>query len=171
MNNRHIKKQGILLVVVLLLQVLFFRYFNFKGYSYCFFYASVLFLYPNNDAITNMILGFLVGVFIDVFEDTLGMHAAVCVLLMYLKPKLLSLFGLWELDEEYAWINPYMMGVASFFLYLLAGVFIFVLSFSMLEAFHSGLLLRALGQTVLSTLLTMFFLVVGHYLLFDKISK
>lgn len=171
MNTRHIKNQSIVLVVVLLLQVLFFRYFNFEGYSYCFFYTSVLLLYPNKNYITNMLLGFLVGVFVDVFEDTLGMHTAVCVFLMYLKPRLLNLLGLWELDEEYTWINPFMMGVSGFFLYLLLAVFIFVLSFSLLEVFQSGLFLRALGQTVLSTVLTMFFLVSAHFLFFNKVSK
>ncbi len=171
MNTRHLKKQGLILLVVLLLQVFFFRYFNFRGYSYCFFYTSILFLYPNKNLITNMLLGFVIGIFIDVFEDTLGIHTAVCVFVMFLKPTFLTLFGLWDLDEDYAWINPYMMGVTSFFSYLLIMVFVTVFSFSLLEVFRSELILRMLAQTVFSTSLTMFFITVSHYLLFNKLSK
>jgi hypothetical protein len=68
--------------------------------------------------ITLLILGFLTGLVVDIFYDSLGIHAAACVLMMYLRPFWINLItprGGYELemrptlfDMDFQWFGTYI---------------------------------------------------------------
>jgi hypothetical protein len=54
--------------------------------AFCFLYIAYLLLLPvETNPLMLMLIGFVMGFFIDMFYDSLGLHALSCVLIMYLR--------------------------------------------------------------------------------------
>jgi hypothetical protein len=71
-------------VVYFLLQVIFIRHWALFDVGFCFVYISMLLFLPIViNPLLIMVIGFGYGLFIDLFYDTIGIHAASCVLLCY----------------------------------------------------------------------------------------
>ncbi len=83
-------------ILLVLLQVLLFNNINFLGYINPYIYIIFIALFPvkNNRAVI-IILSFLIGLSIDIFSDTGGIHAAACVFVAYVRPLILKFsFGM-----------------------------------------------------------------------------
>jgi hypothetical protein len=71
-------------VVYFLLQVIFIRHWVLFDVGFCFVYISwLLFLPISMNPLIQMLIGLVYGLSIDLFYDTVGIHAACCVLLTY----------------------------------------------------------------------------------------
>ncbi len=54
--------------------------------AFCFLYIAYLLLLPvETNPLILMLIGFVMGLFIDMFYDSLGLHALSCVLIMYFR--------------------------------------------------------------------------------------
>ena len=54
--------------------------------AFCFLYIAVLLLLPvETTAVFLMLVGFMTGIFVDMFYDSLGLHALACVFMMYVR--------------------------------------------------------------------------------------
>ncbi|MDW8287920.1 MAG: hypothetical protein RMJ89_07605, partial [Flammeovirgaceae bacterium] len=83
------------LTTYVLLQVLFLQHLNLFDAAFCFLYISfILFLPVRLDRLWVLLLSFLIGILIDIFYNTLGIHAASCVLIGFLRGFLITLYGL-----------------------------------------------------------------------------
>jgi rod shape-determining protein MreD len=73
-------------------QVFLLRHVSLFDTAYPFVYVAFLLFLPlqTNHSLL-MVIGFVVGLVVDSFYDTIGMHAAACVLLTALRPMVLSL--------------------------------------------------------------------------------
>ncbi len=171
MLNRFTRIRLITGIIIIMLQIVVFRHFHLGSYSYCFFYLIILLLYPSKNIVLNTLIGFALGLMVDVAEDTLGMHAAVATFIGFTKPKVLSLLGLSDIKEDELWINTSSMGLIGYFSYISLVTFFHILFFSLLEASQSGLILRVFYQTLLSTVLTLFFMMMAYFLFFNKTLK
>jgi len=83
-------------ILLVLFQVLIFNHINFLGYLNPYVYISLIAFFPvRNNRIIIMLLSFFLGLSIDLFLDTGGIHAAACVFIAYIRPVLLkSAFGM-----------------------------------------------------------------------------
>jgi len=83
-------------VVLVLLQVLLLNNINFSGFINPYLYILFLIVYPfNTPQGLFMIVAFLLGLSIDTFEDSGGIHAAACVFIAYIRPIILRFsFGI-----------------------------------------------------------------------------
>ncbi len=83
-------------IVLILLQVLLLNNINFLGYINPYLYILFLILYPfNSPQSLFLILAFLLGLSLDTFEDSGGIHAAACVFIAYIRPIILRFsFGI-----------------------------------------------------------------------------
>ena len=91
MSNRLVKNI-VHFIAYIILQVMIFKSFTLFGAASCFIYVGFILLYPFDiSRIQLMLLSFLMGLIVDIFYDTLGLHAFVSVLLAYLKPAYLKL--------------------------------------------------------------------------------
>jgi len=83
-------------ILLVLFQVLIFNHINFLGYLNPYVYISLIAFFPvRNNRIIIMLLSFFLGLSIDLFLDTGGIHAAACVFIAYIRPILLkSAFGM-----------------------------------------------------------------------------
>lgn len=133
----------VLIQVLILDHVLFLGYIN--PYLYLFF---IIFLPTNTNRVYTLILGFLLGLSVDLFNDTGGIHAASTLFIAYLRPVILKLsFGL---SYDY---NTLKLKTADFkeqFLYVLSMVFIHHLMMFSLEYFSTNYMVEILKNAFFS---------------------
>ena len=77
--------------VLVFTQVLILNHVNFLGYINPYIYILFIALFPvKNNRIILISLGFLIGLTIDLFLDTGGIHAAASVFIAYIRPMVLK---------------------------------------------------------------------------------
>ena len=93
--NSVIAKNSIRFIVLVLIQVLVLNQINFLGYINPYVYILFIILYPvKNNRSLFIFLSFLLGLSVDLFSDSGGVHAAASVTLAFIRPAFLkSLFG------------------------------------------------------------------------------
>jgi len=78
-------------IALAIFQVLILNHINFLGYINPYVYILFIALYPiKNNRILLLLLSFLLGLTIDLFLDTGGIHAAASVLIAYVRPVILK---------------------------------------------------------------------------------
>lgn len=78
-------------ILLVLLQVLIFNHVNFIGYINPYVYILFIVLYPiSNNRQLFIFLSFLLGLTVDIFSDSGGIHAAACVTIAYARPLFLK---------------------------------------------------------------------------------
>ena len=130
-------------------------------------YPLFLLLLPFNTKVTGaMFGGFLLGLSVDVFTNSAGMHAAACVLLAYLRPNVLTTLLPKNLSE-YQRQEPSVktMGWVPFFTYAAVMLLIHHLVFYIIELW-SFVAIGALLLKVLCSVITSLLLVLAYALLF-----
>lgn len=93
--NSIIAKNSIRFVLLVLVQVLVLNHINFLGYINPYLYILFIILYPvKNNRSLFIFLAFLLGLSVDLFSDSGGVHAAASVTLAFIRPAFLkSIFG------------------------------------------------------------------------------
>ena len=83
-------------LLLIIAQTIIFNNINLFGYLNPFIYIIFIIYYPiKNDRIFFIFISFIIGLLIDVFSDTLGLHAAASVTIAYLRPFILKIsFGM-----------------------------------------------------------------------------
>lgn len=87
MINNFYFINAIRFILLVLVQVLVFNKLNFFGYINPLVYILFLYWYPVKESKAVLIvLGFFLGLVIDIFSDTLALHAVATVTIAYLRP-------------------------------------------------------------------------------------
>ena len=132
-------------------------------------YPLILLLLPvNTPHWLTMILGFIVGITMDLFSNTPGVHASACVVLGYIRPYLLNLFfqqNIKELGDTVPTL--FRMGFRSFLLYILFALIIHHCYYYIIQIWSFKNILLILYKTVLSTLLSIILIILSQ-LIFAK---
>lgn len=156
-------------IILMPIQVFVFRNFVFLNLGFCFVYLLFLLSLPLELSIaTGMVLALVTGLTIDLFYQTLGINAAAGVLIMFLKPYWLRLnvprsgyeIGHLPLIQQY--------GLSWFIVYSFPLIFIYSLAVLFIEAGNSGLFWLILSKALVTTFVTLFFVVVAQYLFYPK---
>jgi len=154
MGNLYIKNI-VRFIALILLQVLVLNHMNLGGYINPYVYVLFILLLPvqiNKSFL--LLLSFLTGLTIDLFGNTLGLHAAATVLLAYARPGILRLF--FKNQEILADEEPSISKLkpVGFLKYTLVLVFIHHTALFFLEVFSIHGFLSTLSRIGLSTLVT-----------------
>ncbi len=93
--NSIVAKNSIRFIVLVALQVLVLNHINFLGYINPYLYILFIILYPvKNNRMLFIFISFLLGLSVDLFSDSGGVHAAASVTLAFIRPAFLkSIFG------------------------------------------------------------------------------
>ncbi len=84
--NRETVLHSVYFILYLLAQVMLFRQLVLFNTAFCFVYVAFILLLPiETNPLVLMLTGFLLGFGIDVFYDSLGLHALSLVLVAYLR--------------------------------------------------------------------------------------
>ncbi|WP_417885129.1 rod shape-determining protein MreD [Zunongwangia sp.] len=94
--NSNITSNILRFIILILIQVLILNNINFLGYINPYLYILFLLLYPfNANRSLFLFLAFALGLSIDIFEDSGGIHAAACLVAAFVRPNLLRFsFGI-----------------------------------------------------------------------------
>lgn len=152
-------------LLYVILQLFFVRDLVLFDYAFCFVYLGVVLLMPfDSAAITVLLVGFGTGILIDIFYNTLGMHAAATTLVAYLRPFIIRLLVPQRGYEERMTLSLRSMGLRWFLLYTLILTLAHHLLLFYIEASNIDLFFPTLLKVITSTLFTTFVLVVMQYL-------
>ncbi|MDI3526931.1 MAG: hypothetical protein PWR03_1114 [Tenuifilum sp.] len=154
MYNNVIKHTGFAFFL-LLFQLLVLNNINFFGYANPYVYILVILLLPYSTPRWAMLLiGFLLGLVVDYFSNTLGLHATATLVLSYLRPIILSQWRFKSVQDVRGTPNISNTSLEWFSLYITISVLIHHLILFFLETFtlnHLGLtLLRVIISSGLS---------------------
>ncbi len=155
MTLREIINTAFLFLLYLVLQILIVRNLVLFDFAFCFIYVACILLLPNETSLTALLLiGFGVGIVVDTFYNTLGVHAAATVLMAYLRPFVVRVQMGQRIQEARVEFTLRELGVGEFFRYVLVLVFIHHAALFIIEAGSFSLLLPTLLRVVASTVFT-----------------
>jgi len=139
---------------VMLLQVLLFNQLQLWGACHPYIYVLCLLMLPTTlPHIADLFIGALVGVVMDVFCNSLGIHMAACVLLMYIRPYLLGLI-VNDKDRLNEQISLRALGTGAFIQYVIYTVLIHHWTVFLLAAWSWSHIGFVLLETAVSSLVT-----------------
>lgn len=141
-------------VVLILGQVLIFNHVNFIGSVNPFPYILFILLFPvNNNRTLFIFLSFMLGLFVDLFSDSGGVHAAACVTIAFVRPPVLKFaFGMIYEHQIIKFNNTEFGNRVIYFLILI--ILHHLILFS-LEVFNISNILLILKKTLFSSVFTL----------------
>jgi rod shape-determining protein MreD len=150
--------------LLLTIQIIVFNNMNFFGFISPFPYLLFIILYPVNGNKSGLLItSFLLGLIMDMFSNSGGIHAASCLTLAYFRPYLFKFsFGL---SYEYQTVKLNDVLTPERFSFILLSVVIHHLVLFLLEAFQFSFIWDILLRTTLSTVFTIIICIVIIYLI------
>jgi rod shape-determining protein MreD len=151
-------------ILFLMLQLLLFNNIDFMGYLNPFPYVLYIILFPvNGNKPTLLVTSFLLGLFLDMFTNSGGVHATASLLLAYVRPSLFKFsFGL---SYEYQTVKIADKITPERITFLILAIFIHHLVLFLLEFFRLSLIVSVIGRTFLATIFTFFMCLLIIYLI------
>ena len=151
-------------ILLLTLQIVIFNNMNFLGFIMPLPYMLFIILYPvNGNRAALLLASFLLGLTMDVFSNSGGVHAAACLTLAYLRPSIFKFsFGI---SYEYQTIKLNDVLTPERFSFILISVVIHHFTLFILEAFQVSFFWDILIRTLLSTVFTIISCIIIIYLI------
>ena len=143
-------------VVLVLIQVLVLNNIHFLRVATPFLYLYFILTMPVGTSRTNVVFfSFLIGLVIDIFSNTPGMHAAACTFAGFIREPLIQLFMGKDLPEG-LFPSYKTFGYGGFFRYTLSFVVIHHVTLFLIESltfFDPLFLALRIGASVVTTTL------------------
>lgn len=164
--GRELIKYLVMFVVLVLTQVLFLNQVQVSGFVNPYIYILFIMLLPLNAPRYVLLLGgFAIGVSIDVFSNTLGIHAFASVFIAFLRPVIVRAITNREEDmEDYPGLVQ--NGFTWFFYYTAIMVLLHHVILFFIEAFTIADILGTLYRIILSSLFSIFVIVLSQFIVF-----
>ncbi|SOE21789.1 hypothetical protein SAMN06298216_2244 [Spirosomataceae bacterium TFI 002] len=155
MSTQDIIKTGAFIFLYLLLQILLVRNLILWDVALCFVYFAAILLLPGEMPTTSVLLvSFFIGLTVDIFYNTAGVHAAACTFIGLIRRNYLKyIFPTKNLENELN-VSFREMGGLKFFQYVLGLTFIHCLLVFFLEAGGFGYFLITIVKVVASFIFT-----------------
>jgi len=156
-------------ILLLLAQVLVFKNIVLFSYGFCFIYLTYLLVLPVNiNSIMGLFIGFVLGVLVDAFYDTGGIHALASVFFMFTREKWLNLItpqGGYDINSL---PTIKMAGISWFTGYSFPLIFIHHAILFFVESYGFSYFWFTLSKAFLSTCFTFLVVVLAQQLLFKR---
>ncbi len=169
MGNRKLVIHLVSFIIYLTVQVLFMKNWVLYDTAFCFIYIAFLLLLPVELPITIlMILGFFTGLSVDIFYDSLGIHASASVLIMFVRQYYIrmtsSRIGMESADP----LTLRQRGIEWFSIYAFVLILIHHLALFFIEVSGLGMFWFTFSKAFFSTLLTFIVVIISQYLFYSK---
>ena len=159
-------------IILVLVQVLIIKNIELGRFINPFLYVLFIIVLPfETPRWLLLISAFFLGISIDLFYDTSGMHAAATVFMAYFRPGILKLFSPRDGYEIGTQPTVQYLGVPWFLSYasILIVLHHFVLFF--IEIFRFSEFFSTFFRVIISALVTLLFIVVTQYLFNRKATQ
>jgi rod shape-determining protein MreD len=150
-------------VIIILFQVLILNNLNLGGYINPYLYVLILLTLPVE--IPNWLLitiGFLTGLLIDAFLNTIGMHAAASVFLCFARPSFLRYLAPRDGYDPGSLPIPSYFGMQWFLKYIALTVFIHHLFLFFVEAFSFENFFSTAWKAIISSIFTIIIIMIAQ---------
>ncbi len=169
MQGISIIAQVFYFLIYVLLQVVLMQNVVLFDVAFCFLYIGFLLLLPfEAGAVRLMILGLLMGLCVDIFYNSFGIHAAASVFIMYLRPHVVSVLAPRGGYETGMTPKLKIMGVEWFAAYSLILIFLHHLVLFFVEAGGFEMFFYTLIKVVASTIFTFVVILIIQYLFYSS---
>lgn len=156
-------------VFLVFLQVFLLKNITMYDLSTPYLYILFILLLPFNiPNVLLFILAFIIGLTIDAFYDTPGLHAAACVLLAFVRILFISITVQKEGFDNEPEPTLSIMGLRWFLTYAVVLTLFHHFFLFNLEAFDISELQYTIGRVILSTLFTVFLMLISGLLFFRR---
>jgi hypothetical protein len=151
-------------ILLLAAQILIFNRIDLFGFINPFPYILFIILYPVNGNKSGLLAAsFLLGLLMDMFWNSGGVHAASCLVLAYYRPAIFKFsFGL---SYEYQTVRLNDVVTPERFSFLLISIVLHHFVLFVLEVFKVSFLWDILVRTVLSTIFTIITCIIIIYII------
>ncbi|MFB9056304.1 rod shape-determining protein MreD [Mariniflexile ostreae] len=151
--NRVITANSVRFIMLILVQVLICNHINFLGYINPYIYILFLILFPvKNNRMLFIFLAFTLGLSVDMFLDSGGIHAAASVAVAYIRPVVLKFsFGT---IYEYQNLKFDVVDFGSKLIYIVFLTIIHHFILFYLEIFSISKIILILEKTLFSSIFT-----------------
>jgi rod shape-determining protein MreD len=161
-------KYPLMFAVLALLQVLLLNQIHLGGFLNPYIYILFILLLPiSMQRYQVLLLSFLIGITIDWFSNTLGLHAASALLIGFLRTPVMKLTTIREIEQsDYPGLKQ--TGIKWFLTYVSVLVVIHEMFLFYLEVFSFDNFFRTLLRVFISSVFTIIIIVFSQYLVFRK---
>ena len=151
-------------ILLLAAQIVIFNNFNLFGFLTPFPYVLFIILYPVNANKSGLLVAsFLLGITMDLFSNSGGVHAGACLILAYFRPSIFKFaFGL---SYEYQTVRLNDVLTPERFSFILMAVAIHHAILFILEFFSFFLIWEIIYRTLLTTVFTIIVSIIIIYLI------
>lgn len=158
-------------VLLVLVQVLILNNIQFSGFVNPYVYILFILLLPFTiPGYLLLGLSFLIGISIDIFSNTPGLHASASVFLGFIRPGIANLISSREIIEKGNTPNMKQLGFASFLKYTVIAVVIHHLFLFYAEAFSFGGFFHTLLRCILSSAFSIVIILASQFILFKNVQ-
>lgn len=162
-------KYAIMFVGLVLLQVLILNNIQFSGFVNPYIYILFIMLLPFTiPGYAILGLSFFLGLSIDIFSNTPGVHAGATVLLGFIRPGIADLISSREIIEKGNTPNLKQLGFASFLKYTLIAVSAHHFFLFFAEAFSFVGFFQTLLRIVLSSIFSIVIILGSQFIIFKN---
>jgi hypothetical protein len=159
-------------VALVIAQVLVVNHIRLGGYVHPYIYLIFVMLLPiNMPGWQLLISGFGIGLAIDLFMGTLGMHAGATTLMAFCRPTIIKLVSGSQKFENIKEPNVNQLGFDWFIRYTLCMVAVHNFTLFMFEGFSFHLVGQALLRILISVPVSMFLILLILYLFSSTTKK
>lgn len=166
--NKKVFWYIVLFVISVLVQIMMMNNMQFSGFVNPYFYVLFILLLPLNfPRYLLLFSGFLLGISIDVFSNTPGIHASATVFIAFLRPYVINASNV---DEQDGMMIPSLsnLGLAWFMRYsgiliVFHHLFLFFVEMFTVHGFFNTLL-----RSLSSAIFTFVFILISQFIIFRK---
>jgi len=171
MSNPWVK-YSVYFVFIILLQGLVFNQIQFSGLVYPMVYSIAIIMLPvETSLIISIIIALLLGIGVDMFSDTFGLHTSSSLLIAYIRPTILKYLRPRDGYDSVLLLSIHDMGKKWFLTFSAIIIGIQNLWFFSFELLRFDLIFTILLKTILSTIVTLFIIILLQYLLYKPTKK
>lgn len=147
-------------LLLLLLQVFVLNNVAFMGYLNPYIYILFVMMLPvRMPRSTVLILAFLLGLGMDMFENSGGVHIAATVLLAYVRLPIMKV-ATQRRGEDFMSVKPNKLRFSNLVVYAVLAIFIHHLTLFLIESYSFKDLGNVLMRTLVSSIFTLIFVLI-----------
>jgi len=152
-------------IALIIVQVIILNNIQLNGFINPYMYILFIMMLPfETPGWLLLLLSFVTGLTVDMFSNTLGMHAAACVFLGFCRPRVISFISPREGYETEAKPSLVDMGIRWFISYTIMMTFIHHFVLFYIEAFRFKEFFETFARVFLSSALTITLIILSQYL-------
>ena len=152
-------------LIIVAIQVFVLNNIQISGYINPFFYLFFILILPfDTPKYLLLIIAFVLGLTIDMFTDTAGMHTSATIFMAFLRPAIIRATSIKKEFEPKSYPGLHNMDASWVVTYSIILIFFHHTFLFFLEAFTFSDFFSTLWRSILSTIITFFLVLAGFFI-------